>query len=40
MEANGSTWNMSSGLRPNTHETDGLEAAVDQAIATCDGDMR
>jgi hypothetical protein len=31
---------MSSGLRPNTHETDGLETAVDQAIVACDGDMR
>ena len=31
---------MSSSLQPNTHETDGLETAVDQAIATCDGDMR
>jgi hypothetical protein len=31
---------MSSCLQPNTHETDGLEAAVDQAIAVCDGDMR
>jgi hypothetical protein len=31
---------MSSGLQPNTHETDGLETAVDQAIAACDGDMR
>lgn len=31
---------MSSGLQPNTHETDGLETAVDQAIAACDGDLR
>jgi hypothetical protein len=31
---------MSSGLQPNTHETDGLETAVGQAIAACDGDMR
>jgi hypothetical protein len=31
---------MSSGLQPNTHEMDGLEAAVDQAIATCEGDLR
>jgi hypothetical protein len=31
---------MSSGLQPNTHGTDGLETAVDQAIAACDGDLR
>ena len=31
---------MPSGLQPNTHETDGLETAVDQAIAVCDGDLR
>ena len=31
---------MSSGLQPNTQDADELEAAVDQAIAACDGDMR
>jgi hypothetical protein len=31
---------MSCGLQPNTHETGGLETAVDQAIAACGGDMR
>jgi hypothetical protein len=31
---------MSSGPQPNTQDADGLEAAVDQAIATCGGDMR
>ena len=31
---------MSSGSQPNTQDADGLEAAVDQAIATCGGDMR
>jgi len=31
---------MSSGSQPNANQTDGLEAAVDQAIAVCDGDMR
>ena len=31
---------MSSGAQPNTQEVDGLEAAVDQAIAACGGDMR
>jgi hypothetical protein len=31
---------MSSGPQPNTHEADELEAAVDQAIAACGGDMR
>ena len=31
---------MSSGSEPNAQDTDGLEAAVDQAIAACDGDMR
>jgi hypothetical protein len=30
---------MSSGSEPNK-DADGLEAAVDQAIAVCDGDMR
>ena len=30
---------MSSVLKPNERD-DGLEAAVDQAIAVCDGDMR
>jgi hypothetical protein len=36
-----STWNgaMSSVLKPNEQD-DGLEAAVEQAIAVCDGDMR
>jgi hypothetical protein len=31
---------MSSIPQPNTQDADGLEAAVDQAIAACDGDMR
>ena len=31
---------MSSGPQPNAHDADGLEAAVDQAIAACSGDMR
>jgi hypothetical protein len=31
---------MSSSPQPNTEEDDGLEAAVDQAIAACGGDMR
>jgi hypothetical protein len=31
---------MSSGSQPNTHDPEGLQAAVDQAIATCGGDMR
>ena len=31
---------MSSGSRANAQDPDGLEAAVDQAIAACDGDMR
>jgi hypothetical protein len=31
---------MSSGSQPNTQDGDGLEAAVDQAIAACGGDMR
>ena len=31
---------MSSGSQPNTQEVDELEAAVDQAIAACGGDMR
>jgi hypothetical protein len=31
---------MSSGSQPNTRDADELEAAVDQAIATCGGDMR
>jgi hypothetical protein len=31
---------MSSGSQPNTQDSDGLEAAVDQAIAACGGDMR
>jgi hypothetical protein len=31
---------MSSGSQPNTQDADGLEAAVDQAIAACGGDMR
>jgi hypothetical protein len=31
---------MSSGSQPNVQDADGLEAAVDQAIAACDGDMR
>ncbi|RXT40260.1 hypothetical protein [Bradyrhizobium betae] len=31
---------MSSGSQPNAQDVDGLEAAVDQAIAACDGDMR
>jgi hypothetical protein len=26
--------------QPNAQDVDGLEAAVDQAIAACDGDMR
>jgi hypothetical protein len=37
-----SSWNsvMSSSSQPTTLEADGLEAAVDHAIAACDGDMR
>ena len=31
---------MSSDSQPNTEDADGLEAAVDQAIAACGGDMR
>jgi hypothetical protein len=31
---------MSSGSQPNARDADELEAAVDQAIAACDGDMR
>jgi len=31
---------MSSGSQPNAQDADGLETAVDQAIAACDGDMR
>ncbi len=31
---------MSSGPQPNAQDADELEAAVDQAIAACDGDMR
>ncbi len=31
---------MSSGSQPNAQDADGLEAAVDQAIAACDGDPR
>ena len=31
---------MSSGSQPNAQDADGLEAAVDQAIAACGGDMR
>lgn len=31
---------MSSCSLPNAQDADGLEAAVDQAIAACDGDMR
>ena len=31
---------MSSGPQPNAQDADELEAAVDQAIATCGGDMR
>jgi hypothetical protein len=31
---------MSSGSQPNAQDPDELEAAVDQAIAACDGDMR
>jgi hypothetical protein len=31
---------MSSGSQANARDADGLEAAVDQAIAACDGDMR
>jgi hypothetical protein len=36
------TWNsaMSSGSQANAQDTDELEAAVDQAIAACGGDMR
>ena len=36
------TWNsvLSSGSQPNAQDADELEAAVDQAIAACDGDMR
>jgi hypothetical protein len=31
---------MSSGSQRNAQDADGLEAAVDQAIAACGGDMR
>jgi hypothetical protein len=31
---------MSSDSQPNAEDADGLEAAVDQAIAACGGDMR
>src|SRR5229473_2698077 len=31
---------MSSGPQPNTQDADGLEAAVEQAVAACGGDMR
>jgi len=31
---------MSSHSQPNTEEDEELQAAVDQAIAACDGDMR
>ena len=31
---------MSSCSQPNALDANGLEAAVDQAIAACDGDMR
>jgi hypothetical protein len=31
---------MSSGSQPNAQDADGLEDAVDQAIAACGGDMR
>ena len=31
---------MSSGSQPNTQDADRLEAAVDQAIAACGGDLR
>jgi hypothetical protein len=31
---------MSPSSQPNTEENDGLETAVDQAIAACGGDMR
>jgi hypothetical protein len=42
MRPGGSTWNnvMSSGPQLNPQGTDELEAAVDQAIAACGGDMR
>ena len=31
---------MSSGSQPNPQDVDELEAAVDQAVAACNGDMR
>ena len=31
---------MSSDPQPNTQDVDGLEVAVDQAIAACGGDLR
>ena len=31
---------MSSCSQPNAQDADGLEAAIDEAIAACDGDMR
>lgn len=31
---------MSSEPQPNTQDADELEAAIDQALTTCDGDMR
>ncbi len=42
MAASRSTWNSvtSSSSQPNEQDADGLEAAVDQAIAVCGGDMR
>ena len=42
MRPDGSTWNnvMSSGPQLNPQDTDELEAAVDQAIAACGGDLR
>ena len=35
----GSSW-MPSGPQPNTQDADGLEAAVELAVAACGGDMR
>jgi hypothetical protein len=31
---------MSSGSQPNTQDADELEAAVEQAVAACSGDLR
>jgi hypothetical protein len=42
MKLGRSTWNivMSADSQPDVHDDDGLEAAVDEAITACGGDMR